>query len=59
MNLWGDAFDDMNAIDYKRDDLTIDQQLKIAEVKALLAIAQELSLIQEQGINPRWSQRRR
>ncbi|MCS5513163.1 hypothetical protein NY537_10460 [Curtobacterium flaccumfaciens pv. betae] len=57
MNLWNDAFDDMNKIDLKFDQLTLEQQLKVVEIKALLAIGQELSLIQDQGINPDWSQR--
>jgi hypothetical protein len=62
MELWTAAFDDMNRID--RDygdlrDLTLDQKLKVAEIKALLAIGQELSLIQDSGINPEWSQRDR
>ena len=34
------------------DHLTIDQRLKVAEVAALLSIAQELSAIRNQGINP-------
>jgi hypothetical protein len=57
MDLWTDAFDDMNKIDLRYDELTLDQQLKIAEIKALLAIGQELSLIQDSGINPKWSAR--
>jgi hypothetical protein len=55
MDLWADAFDDMNKIDYKYDELTLDQQLKIAEIKALLAIGQEINHIQHKGINPSWS----
>lgn len=35
-----------------REDLTVDQQLKIAEVKALLSISQNLSRIHHHGINP-------
>ncbi|MDO3074756.1 hypothetical protein P5V19_16830 [Mycobacteroides abscessus subsp. abscessus] len=37
------------------DHLTIDQRLKAAEVAALLSIAQELSAIRHQGINPEFS----
>lgn len=37
---------------YEVDHLTIDQQLKVAQVGALLAIAEELSAIRHQGINP-------
>jgi hypothetical protein len=56
MNLWTSAFDDMNAIDRAQYAKTDDQKLKIAEIKALLAIGQELSAIQNDGINPDWSQ---
>ncbi len=37
------------------DHLTTDQRLKVAEVAALLSIAQELSAIRHQGINPEFS----
>lgn len=56
MDLWASAFDDMNKIDLNSGDLNLDQQLKLAEIKALLAIGQELSLIQDGGINPSWRQ---
>jgi hypothetical protein len=46
----------MNAIDRAQYAKTDDQKLKIAEIKALLAIGQELSAIQNDGINPDWSQ---
>ena len=55
MDLFAMAFDDMNAIDYQSDELTIDQTLKLAEVKALLSISQELSRIHHEGINPDYS----
>ena len=59
--MWTEAFDDLNeAIRESADEremLTVDQRLKVAEIKALLSIGQELSLIQDQGINPEWSQR--
>jgi hypothetical protein len=55
-NLWTDAFDHMNEIE--RNTRTLDQSLKVAEIKALLAIGQELQIIQEHGINPEYSQRR-
>lgn len=54
MNLWNMAFDDMNALDGSADDMTIDQRLKLAEIKALLAIGQELSKIHHEGINPEY-----
>lgn len=56
-NLWNDALSDVNEFDGMRESLTTDQKLKIAEIKALLAIGQELSLIQDSGINPDWSRR--
>ena len=36
------------------DHLTIDQRLKVAEVAALLSIAQELSGIRHGGVNPEY-----
>jgi len=55
VDLFSDAFDDMNQLDLQADDLTVDQRLKIAEIKALLSISQELSQIHHEGINPNWS----
>jgi hypothetical protein len=55
MDLFSMAFDDMNALDTKSNELTIDQQLKVAEIKALLSISQELSRIHHDGINPEYS----
>ena len=57
MDLFALAFDDMNAIDAKSEELTVDQRLKIAEIKALLSISQELSKIHHEGINPEYSTR--
>lgn len=57
MNMWYVAFDDLNAIDLKSDELTIDQRLKVAEIKALLSISQELSKIHHEGINPEYDAR--
>ncbi|WP_135457034.1 hypothetical protein [Mycobacterium sp. DL99] len=37
------------------DHLTVDQRLKVAEIGALLAIAEELSAIRHRGINPEFS----
>lgn len=54
MNLWYMAFDDMNALDAKSESMSIDQLLKLAEIKALLSIGQELSKIHTQGINPEY-----
>lgn len=54
MNMWADAFDEMNALDKKADEMTLDQRLKLAEIKALLSISQELSKIHHEGINPEY-----
>lgn len=54
MNMWADAFDSMNALDRDSEKMTIDQKLKLAEIKALLSIAQELSGIHHAGINPEY-----
>jgi hypothetical protein len=51
VDMWADAFDSMNAIDLKSEALTVDQRLKLAEIKALLSISQELSSIHHNGIN--------
>jgi hypothetical protein len=56
MPIWHDAADEVYEI-ARTEDLTVDQKLKVAEIKALLSIGQELSLIQDSGINPDWSQR--
>ena len=47
MDLWTEAFEEMNAIDPKQ--LNLEQRLRRAEVKALLVIAQELAAIRERG----------
>ncbi|WP_104164761.1 hypothetical protein [Arthrobacter sp. SX1312] len=39
----------------RQDHLTVDQRLKAAEVAALLSIAQELSGIRHEGINPKFT----
>lgn len=57
MSMWHEAADDMNAIDAKAEELTIDQRLKLAEIKALLSIGQELSKIHHEGINPEYDSR--
>lgn len=57
MSLWNEAYDTMNAIEsrYEVDSLPLEQQLKLAEIRALLAIGQELSQIHHEGINPEYS----
>jgi hypothetical protein len=55
VDLWADAFDAMNAIESREDHLTLDQQMQMAQIKALLAIGQELSGIHHAGINPEYN----
>ena len=47
MDLWQEAYDEMEAIDPKQ--LNLEQRLRRAEVKALLVIAQELSALRAHG----------
>jgi hypothetical protein len=47
MDLWQEAYDEMEAIDPKQ--LNLEQRLRRAEVKAMLVIAQELSALREHG----------
>lgn len=54
MDLFSEAFDAMNEVD-AMGGLTIDQRLKVAMVKALLSISQELSRIHHEGVNPEYS----
>ncbi|MEV6923244.1 hypothetical protein AB0M46_01830 [Dactylosporangium sp. NPDC051485] len=51
---FSDAIDAIEKLDKKYDKMTIDQQLKLAEVKALTSIALALSAIHHGGINPRY-----
>ncbi len=53
--MWHDAIDHMNTTDRDAEQLTIDQRLKLAEAKALVAIGQGLSMLHHQGINPTYS----
>ena len=59
MNMWQIALDELqHATDMTRErNLTTDQRMKRAEVWALLSIAQELSLIRHEGINPEFDAR--
>ena len=43
MDLWHEAYDEMDAIDPKQ--LNLEQRLRRAEVKTLLVIAQELKAL--------------
>lgn len=51
MDMWSEAFDAVTAVDGDST-LSTDQRLKVAEIKALLSISQELSRIHHEGINP-------
>lgn len=56
--MWSIAHDSLD--DARRaagaEPLTVDQQLKVAEIQALLSISQELSQIHHEGINPEYRQ---
>lgn len=41
MDLFDEACDDLSAIESKSDNLTVDQKIALAQVKALLSISQE------------------
>lgn len=56
MDIWADAFDGVHEVE-RSEVLTVDQRLKVAEIKALLAVGHELAQIQDQGVNPEWSRR--
>lgn len=56
MNMWYEAADALGeALDSAPGKLTTDQLLKVAEIKALLSISQELSGIHHDGINPEYN----
>lgn len=55
MSIWHEAADDIYALDAKVEEMTTDQRLQLAQAKALLSIAQELSVIHHQGVNPEYS----
>lgn len=50
-SVWHEADDALHDA-VRGEHLTMDQKLRAAEVKALLAIGQELSMIRNGGINP-------
>lgn len=58
MSVWHEAMDELGQIERDAaEGMTIDQRLKAVEVRALLSISQELSLIHHEGINPEYSSR--
>ena len=58
MNLFGEVFDELNEIVTNAErtgvKLTIDQQLQVTQIRALLSISQELSGIRHGGVNPEY-----
>ena len=44
MDIWADAFDGLHEVE-RSGALMVDQRLKVAEIKALLAIGHELAQI--------------
>jgi hypothetical protein len=55
MNMWHGAADTLSSAQDGAPNLNVEQKLKVAEVKALLSISQELSRIHHLGINPSFS----
>lgn len=43
MNYWYEALEELSTIEREANGLTLDQHLKVAEIKALLAIGQDLN----------------
>lgn len=56
MSMWHQTHDYLAKI-RRENQLTVDQQLQVALIQSLLTISQELSAIQDQGINPEWRAR--
>lgn len=58
MSLFDETFDDLTEILVEQSQagqpLTVDQRLKVVEIRALLSISQELSKIHHEGINPEY-----
>ncbi|WP_432244922.1 hypothetical protein ACRB8A_14380 [Arthrobacter sp. G.S.26] len=53
MNLWYEALDGLGEIQRgSADSLTVDQKLKIVEIKALMAIGQELNALRLKDDQP-------
>lgn len=61
MNLFGEVFDELNDIvthaEREGVELTLDQKLRVTEIRALLSISQELSRIHHGGVNPKYDSR--
>ena len=54
-SIWHDADDDIYKLNEQAETMNVDQRLELAELKALLAIGQELSGIRHGGVNPNYS----
>ena len=52
MNYWYEALNDVSQIEREVTSLTVDQQLKVAEIKALLAIGQDLNALRLKDDEP-------
>lgn len=39
---------------YRTEHLTLDQELKVCEIRALLAIASEVNAVRHMGVNPKF-----
>ncbi len=55
MNMWSIAVDELAEVEREhREELTVEHKLQIVQIQALLSIAQELSGIHHDGINPEY-----
>ncbi|MFD6565431.1 hypothetical protein [Micromonospora profundi] len=56
MNLFGEAFDDLNEVLVRQpfDAMSTAERLQVVQIRALLSISQELSRIHHDGINPEY-----
>lgn len=52
MNYWYEAHEDLATIEREAQELTLDQRLKVAEIKALLAIGQDLNGLRLKDSDP-------
>jgi len=52
MNMWYESLSSLEKVLSKEKDLTVDQQLKVAEIQALLAIGQDLNGLRLKDTEP-------
>ncbi len=50
MPVWHEAMNDLLALE-REDGLSVDQRIQLVQAKALLSVAQELSLMHHGGVN--------